>query len=73
MKEYLSKVKCKKCGNNDTTMFELYFVSERKDEKSPVTTTKYVSCLGCDTVFKVDDRDMTKDFLLEPAELFSGG
>lgn len=45
---------------------ELYFVAERENQKQPVITTKYVSCHECDAVFKIDDKDKTKEFLLEP-------
>lgn len=72
IKEYLKKVSCKKCGNNDVTKMELYFVSERKSEKQPAATTKYVTCLDCNTVFKIDDKDHTKEFLLEPVTAIGG-
>lgn len=66
IKEYLKKVKCIKCDNKDITKMELYFVGERKSLEHPVIVTKYVSCQECNTVFKIDDKNHTKEFLLEP-------
>lgn len=70
--DYLKKVSCNKCGNKDITKMELYFVGERESPKHLVIITKYVSCLECDTVFKIDDKDHTKEFLLEPVTSVGG-
>lgn len=72
LKEYLEKAVCKKCGNKDKSKMELYFVSERKSIEHPVITTKYLSCLKCNTPYKIDDRDKTKDYLLEPMTAMAG-
>lgn len=72
IKDYLKKVKCTKCGNKKLSKMELYFVGERESPKRPVIITKYVSCLECDTVFKIDDKDHTKEFLLEPVTSVGG-
>lgn len=64
--EYLSKIKCPKCDNRNIEKLELYFVGDREVPEKPIVITKYISCLVCDSVFKVDDVDHTKDFLLEP-------
>lgn len=58
IKEILSEVTCKKCGNNNPKSFELIFeISEGK-------TSKYLLCNECNTLFDFHDR--TKEFLLEP-------
>ncbi len=72
IKEYLKKVSCKKCGNDNITKMELYFVGERESPKHPVIITKYMSCQECDAVFKIDDKDHTKEFLLEPVTSIGG-
>ncbi len=64
--EFLSKIKCSKCANSNIEKLELYFVGDREVPENPIVITKYISCFECDSVFLVDDRDHTKDFLLEP-------
>ena len=66
IKEYLAKVKCKKCENVDKSKMELYFVAEREHIEHPVIITKYLSCQICGEVYKIDDKDKTKEYLLEP-------
>jgi len=72
IKEYLKKIICAKCGNKDITEMELYFVGDRKTPDHPVIITKYVSCLECNTTFKIDDKDHTKEFLLVPVTSIGG-
>jgi len=72
VKELLKKVNCPKCKNHDVTKMELYFVGEREEKEHPVIVTKYVSCLECDAVFKIDEKDHTKEFLLQPVIAVGG-
>ncbi|MDP2194251.1 MAG: hypothetical protein Q8K36_06975 [Alphaproteobacteria bacterium] len=72
IKDYLKKVKCPECANNDFTRFKLYFVGDREVPENSIIISKYISCLECDSVFKIDDKDYTKDFLLEPVIAVGG-
>ena len=57
IKEILSKIKCKKCGNDDVSKFVLYFVMDAG------ITNKYVGCEVCDEAFEVGK---PSDYFLEP-------
>jgi len=72
IKQYLEKITCPKCSNHKVTKMELYFVGERESPKHSITITKYVSCLECDAVFKIDDTDHTKEYLLVPVTSVGG-
>ena len=72
IRDYIKKVKCPKCANGDFTRFELYFVGEREVPENSIIINKYISCLECDSIFKIDDEDHTKDFLLEPLVAVGG-
>lgn len=72
IKEYIKKVKCPNCDNKNVTRFELYFVGDRESINQQFIVTKYLSCLECGTVYKIDDHDKTKEYLLEPVLLVGG-
>ncbi len=58
IKEILSKAKCKKCGNENPSKFELLF------ELFEGKTSKHLLCNECETLFEFNDHK--EEFLLEP-------
>ncbi len=64
IKEILSSITCKECGNKDPKNFILYFVMENGETKN------YLSCLNpdCGAVFEMEKGCIKKvsDYVLDP-------
>lgn len=64
IKDILSGVKCRKCGNNDPHNFFLCFVMENGD------TRNYIYCLNpdCGAMFEMENGCIKKasDYMLDP-------